>query len=121
VRVGIAYMHGWNQHIGCVAWEDLMEDLATLEISRAQVWQWLRHGVALDDGTIVTRELVHGIFDEEGEQIGFADAQVDAEAIFTEPRFRPFLTGRSELAGTDLETKRARLRVEGTSGTRAPL
>jgi malate synthase len=121
VRVGIAYMHGWNQDIGCVAWEDLMEDLATLEISRAQVWQWLRHGVALDDGTIVTRELVHGIFDEEGEQIGFADAQVDAEAIFTEPRFRPFLTGRSELAGTDLETKRARLRVEGTSGTRAPL
>jgi malate synthase len=121
VRVGIAYMHGWNQDIGCVAWEDLMEDLATLEISRAQVWQWLRHGIALDDGTLVTRELVRAIFDEEGEQIGFADARVDAEAIFTEPRFRAFLTCRSELACTDLETQRARLRAEGTSGTRAPL
>jgi malate synthase len=121
VRVGIAYMHGWNQDIGCVAWEDLMEDLATLEISRAQVWQWLRHGVALDDGTVVTRDLVQRVFEEEGEQIGFADARVDAEAIFTEPRFRPFLTSRSELAGTDLETQRARLRAEGTSGSRAPL
>ncbi|CAN5885616.1 malate synthase A [soil metagenome] len=121
VRVGIAYMHGWNQDLGCVAWEDLMEDLATLEISRAQVWQWLRHGIALDDGTVVTRELVRGIFDEESEEIGFADARVDAEAIFTEPRFRAFLTSRSELAGTDLETQRARLRAEGTSGTRAPL
>jgi malate synthase len=121
VRVGIAYMHGWNQDIGCVAWDDLMEDLATLEISRAQVWQWLRHGIALDDGTVVTRELVRAIFDEEGEEIGFADARVDAEAIFTEPRFRAFLTSRSELAGTDLETQRARLRAEGTSGSRAPL
>ena len=45
VRVGIAYMKGWNEEIGCVAWDDLMEDLATLEISRAQTWQWLRHGV----------------------------------------------------------------------------
>ena len=121
VRVGIAYMHGWNQDIGCVAWDDLMEDLATLEISRAQVWQWLRHGIALDDGTVVTHELVRAIFDEEGAQIGFADARVDAEAIFTEARFRPFLTCRSELAGTDLETQRARLRAEGTSGLQAPL
>ncbi|HUF90250.1 MAG TPA: malate synthase A [Gemmatimonadota bacterium] len=121
VRVGIAYMHGWNQDIGCVAWDDLMEDLATLEISRAQVWQWLRHGIALDDGTVVTHELVRAIFDEEGAQIGFADACVDAEAIFTEARFRPFLTCRSELAGTDLETQRARLRAEGTSGLQAPL
>ena len=54
VRVGIAYVKGWNQDIGCVAWDDLMEDLATLEISRAQTWQWLRHQVALDDGTPVT-------------------------------------------------------------------
>jgi malate synthase len=114
-------MHGWNQDIGCVAWEDLMEDLATLEISRAQVWQWLRHGIALDDGTAVTRELVRRVFDEEGARLGFAAAREDAEAIFTEPRFRPFLASRSELAGTDIETQRARLRAEGTSGTQAPL
>ena len=45
MRVGIAYVKGWNQDIGCVAWDDLMEDLATLEISRAQIWQWLHNGV----------------------------------------------------------------------------
>ena len=37
IRVGIAYMQGWNNHIGCVAWDNLMEDLATLEISRANM------------------------------------------------------------------------------------
>jgi malate synthase len=119
-------MNGWNRDIGCVAWDDLMEDLATLEISRAQVWQWLRHGIALDDGTAVTLALVRKVFDEESERIerevgGFADARQDAEAIFTEPRFRSFLTCRSELAGTDLDSQRARMRAEGNSGTQAPL
>ncbi|HET6363277.1 MAG TPA: malate synthase A [Gemmatimonadota bacterium] len=157
VRVGIAYMQGWNRDIGCVAWDDLMEDLATLEISRAQVWQWLRHEIALDDGTSVTPDLVRRIFDEESLQIElevraamngmgddveeqlrrFADAREDAEAIFTETAFRPFLTCRSDPAGmdlpsrraqlraegTDLESRRAELRAEGThtSGTQAPL
>ena len=142
VRVGIAYMHGWNRDIGCVAWDDLMEDLATLEISRAQVWQWLRHEIALDDGTPVTRALVRRIFDEEsariegevraamkgrgdveGELQRFADAREDAEAIFTEARFRPFLTCRSDTTGTDLESRRSQLRAEGNhaSGTQAPL
>lgn len=126
VRVGIAYMNGWNRDIGCVAWDDLMEDLATLEISRAQVWQWLRHRTLLDDGTVVTPALVHRVFDEESERIerevgGFADASQDAEAIFTEPRFRSFLTCRSELAGTDLASQRARMRAEGNSGSQAPL
>jgi malate synthase len=142
VRVGIAYLNGWHRDIGCVAWDDLMEDLATLEISRAQIWQWLRHGTRLEDGTAVTHDLVRGIFAEEAEQIerevrdamegkngadverevqGFAAAREDAEQIFTEERFRPFLTCRSELAGTDLDTQRARLRAEGSSGTQAPL
>jgi len=59
--------------------------------------------------------------DVEREVQGFAAAREDAEQIFTEERFRPFLTCRSELAGTDLETQRARLRAEGSSGTQAPL
>jgi malate synthase len=119
VRVGIAYVKGWNQDIGCVAWDDLMEDLATLEISRAQTWQWLHHGVALDDGDRVSRELVEGIFDQELERIEdeirqamsalpeeaveaeielYRQARADAGAIFTEREFRPFLSGASELA-----------------------
>ncbi|WP_440999390.1 malate synthase [Fodinibius sp. SL11] len=65
IRVGIAYMQGWNQDIGCVAWDDLMEDLATLEISRAQIWQWIHHKVIMKDGRVVTRALVDKMFDEE--------------------------------------------------------
>ena len=69
IRVGIAYQQGWNQGIGCVSFENLMEDLATLEISRAQVWQWLHHQVQLDDKTVVTPELVQRLFDEECDHI----------------------------------------------------
>ena len=126
VRVGIAYLHGWYRDIGCVAWDGLMEDLATLEISRAQVWQWLRHDTRLDDGSIVTRALVRRVFAEEGARIereigDVSAAREDAERIFTETRFRAFLTYRSDPAGTDLDTQRARLRAEGDSGPQAPL
>lgn len=69
IRVGIAYMRGWNQNLGCVAWDNLMEDLATLEISRAQIWQWVHHKVMLKDGRMVTRALVETMFDEELEKI----------------------------------------------------
>jgi malate synthase len=69
IRVGIAYMHGWQQDIGCVAFDNLMEDLATLEISRAQVWQWVHHRVTLQDGGRVEPTLVSRIFDEEASRI----------------------------------------------------
>ena len=121
VRVGIAYVKGWNEDIGCVAWDDLMEDLATLEISRAQVWQWLHHNVELDDGTRVDRELVASIFDEELETIEsdflaelevldpnlmqqqillFQKAKEDACRIFLEEQFRPFLRLSTRLVGS---------------------
>ena len=116
VRVGIAYMKGWNEEIGCVAWDDLMEDLATLEISRAQTWQWIRHAVRLDDGPTVTRELVAEVFDEELARIAaeirgaagddaerliadFTRARDAARELFTEEGFRPFLAARSAVAG----------------------
>ncbi len=121
VRVGIGYQKGWNQDIGCVAWDDLMEDLATLEISRAQTWQWLRHQVELENGHRVTRELVGEVFREELEKIEdeirtamqghpeaavqaevsrYAAAAADAQAVFTEEEFRPFLCMSSDLVGT---------------------
>lgn len=78
VRVGIAYMHGWNMGIGCVAFDNLMEDLATLEISRAQTWQWLHHKIKLDDGMVVNQELVKKIFDEEYKKI-FEEFSADLE------------------------------------------
>ena len=47
-----------------------MEDAATAEISRAQLWQWLKHGVQLDDGRIFTREMYNTIHKEELEKLG---------------------------------------------------
>ena len=51
--------------MGCVPLYNLMEDAATAEISRAQVWQWIRHGAALDDGRAIDLALCDRILDEE--------------------------------------------------------
>ena len=58
VDVGIQYLQSWLGGNGCVPIYNLMEDAATAEISRTQVWQWLHHGAQLNDGRKVTRELV---------------------------------------------------------------
>ena len=65
IAVGIGYLESWLRGIGCVPLFNLMEDAATAEISRAQVWQWLRHGAVLDDGRPVTRGLVRTILQRE--------------------------------------------------------
>jgi malate synthase len=65
INVGIGYVEAWISGNGCVPLHDLMEDAATAEISRTQVWQWLRHGATLADGRKVTRELVLKVIDEE--------------------------------------------------------
>ena len=118
-RVGIAYLEGWSRGLGCVAWDNLMEDLATLEISRAQTWQWLHHRALLDDGRAVDAELVRGIFGQELERIhaeleadaegrdpagvaarkeAFAAARDAAAELFLAPEFAPFLSVASDLA-----------------------
>ncbi len=61
VSVGIAYIEAWLRGIGCVPLHNLMEDAATAEISRAQVWQWLRHGAKLADGRVVDRKLCDSV------------------------------------------------------------
>ncbi len=65
IGVGVAYLAAWLGGSGCVPLHHLMEDAATAEISRAQVWQWIRHKATLADGRRVTRELVRQIADEE--------------------------------------------------------
>jgi malate synthase len=65
VNVGLGYLEAWISGNGCVPLHNLMEDAATAEISRTQVWQWLRHGASLADGRKVTRELVLQMIDEE--------------------------------------------------------
>jgi malate synthase len=65
VDVGIQYLEAWLRGVGCVPIYNLMEDAATAEISRTQVWQWLHHGARLQDGRIVTAELVRAVTAEE--------------------------------------------------------
>ncbi|HTT68595.1 MAG TPA: malate synthase A [Gemmatimonadales bacterium] len=69
VDVGIQYLEAWLRGTGCVPIYNLMEDAATAEISRTQVWQWVRHGARLADGRRVTPELVRGTIAEELEKI----------------------------------------------------
>ncbi|MBL8674228.1 MAG: malate synthase A, partial [Rhodospirillales bacterium] len=69
VAVGIGYVEAWLRGIGCVPLFNLMEDAATAEISRAQVWQWVRHGQKLDDGRAITTELVRAIVREELDKV----------------------------------------------------
>ncbi|HLH46325.1 MAG TPA: malate synthase A, partial [Acidimicrobiales bacterium] len=64
ISVGLRYLYSWLSGTGAAAIDDLMEDAATAEISRAQVWQWVHHGVTLADGTSVTAELVRSLLDE---------------------------------------------------------
>ena len=54
IRIGIQYIEAWLRGNGCVPLYHLMEDAATAEISRAQLWQWIHHKCTLDDGRIIT-------------------------------------------------------------------
>ncbi len=65
VRIAIQYIASWLGGQGCVPLYNLMEDAATAEISRAQIWQWRHHGVRLDTGRVVTGELLKAIIGEE--------------------------------------------------------
>jgi malate synthase len=65
VRVGVQYIAAWLGGRGAVPLYNLMEDAATAEICRTQLWQWLRFGAALDDGRVVTRALFDAILAEE--------------------------------------------------------
>ncbi len=69
VNVGIQYISSWLRGNGAAGIYGLMEDAATAEIARSQVWQWIRHGAELDDGRAVTAELVREIEEEQLEQI----------------------------------------------------
>jgi malate synthase len=65
VEVGLRYVESWLGGNGAVAIHNLMEDAATAEISRSQIWQWVHNDVRLDTGAVVTPELVRQIADEE--------------------------------------------------------
>ena len=90
ISVGIQYLESWLRGSGAVGIFNLMEDAATAEIARSQVWQWLHNGVRLAGGETVTRDLVQRLIDEEMKELaaggdGSADGRWDdARALFTE-------------------------------------
>jgi malate synthase len=92
ISVGIQYLESWLRGSGAVGINNLMEDAATAEISRSQVWQWLHNDVVLSNGQQVTRELVESLIDAEMERIReqVGEERVaqgrwdDARATFTE-------------------------------------
>lgn len=104
VSVGLQYIESWLRGIGAVGIFNLMEDAATAEISRSQIWQWVRHGVPLQEGPQVTEDLVRTIIDEELEklrqQLGdhayaesrFPDARRLLEQVSLSRDFVDFLT-----------------------------
>jgi malate synthase len=65
IRVGIQYLEAWLRGNGCVPLYNLMEDAATAEISRAQVWQWIHHGCRTEDGIVITIERFERLLAEE--------------------------------------------------------
>jgi len=65
IAVGLGYLEAWFRGTGCVPLFNLMEDAATAEISRAQLWQWVHHGAHLDDGRLIDVNLCEKILAEE--------------------------------------------------------
>jgi len=65
IRVAIQYLAAWLSGNGCVPIDNLMEDAATAEIGRSQLWQWVKHGSALDDGRKITQSWLDDLFEEE--------------------------------------------------------
>jgi malate synthase len=104
VSVALQYLEAWLRGNGAVGINNLMEDAATAEISRSQVWQWIHNGIRLEDGTEVTAELVGRFEDEElakiREAVGdeawaasrFDDARKLFERVALADDFADFLT-----------------------------
>ena len=104
LNVGVLYLEAWLRGVGCVPIYNLMEDAATAEISRAQVWQWRRHGARIEGGPVIDEALVRRLLDEElakiretvGEERFGAGKFAEAAALFRDlvlaDDFTEFLT-----------------------------
>ena len=98
------YLEAWLRGSGCVPIYNLMEDAATAEICRAQVWQWVRHAAKMDNGGTVTYALVQRSLHERMDKMrsalgvaGFEESRFHAAAVLFDgllaaKQFPPFLT-----------------------------
>jgi malate synthase len=104
IRVGVQYIEAWLSGRGAVPIYNLMEDAATAEISRAQIWQWMKYGAVLDTGMKVTRTFFERAMHEEmlkvKNEVGsrtftkgrFAEAEKLFRQLAVAREFEPFLT-----------------------------
>ncbi|MBP1234122.1 malate synthase [Arthrobacter sp. PvP102] len=98
IEVGIRYIESWLRGNGAVAIHNLMEDAATAEISRSQLWQWIFSRAITDEGEIITRHWVEELLDEEFSRLErfegdrFADARDIFEEVTLADAFPTFLT-----------------------------
>ena len=104
IDVGLRYLASWLSGVGAAAIDNLMEDAATAEISRSQIWQWVAQGAELATGEPVTAELVRATIESEMasikvqlDDVSFAELRFDeARAVFEQvalaPDFVEFLT-----------------------------
>nr|WP_275939075.1 malate synthase A [Polyangium spumosum] len=124
IKVGILYIEAWLRGVGCVPLYDLMEDAATAEICRAQVWQWQHHGVSVEGAPLDPKRLVrtieetmeelakergaeafaHGRFDEARELFTTLATSDELEEFLTLPAYERLLALSSTSAG---DTKKA--------------
>jgi malate synthase len=99
IRVGVQYLEAWLRGVGCVPLYNLMEDAATAEICRSQIWQWIKFGARLEDGRTVDAKLFGTLLDEEMAKLKALPGKAklsEAVALFsamsTAERFEEFLT-----------------------------
>jgi len=100
VSVALQYLEAWLRGSGAVAINNMMEDTATAEIARAQLWQWIRHGVRTEQGEQVTLDRVRGLLREEVERLTstapgenrLGDAADLLESLVAAREFPEFLT-----------------------------
>ena len=98
VSIGLRYIESWLRGVGAAAIDNLMEDAATAEISRSQLWQWIRQGIVTAEGNRITRESVEAeLVRALGDQSRSADDRFEAaaevfRAVTLEDEFPTFLT-----------------------------
>lgn len=97
ISVSIQYLEKWLKGTGAVAIFNLMEDAATAEISRSQIWQWIHNQITLEEGTLITPDLVKKLADEEIAKLGdepskFTVARDNFIAVSVSEEYLDFLT-----------------------------
>ena len=69
LNIGLGYMEGWLRGVGCVPINYLMEDAATAEVSRSQLWQWVKHGVSIEGGKKIDKDYALNILWEQADKL----------------------------------------------------